>query len=86
MNYYGTRFGCKFGQPHDMVRIGENPQQIWEKCRLCGKSFRWNKGYKGKIKNTEYLKAHVRQFAQPTGATKRVFMKIYEKDKTTISL
>ena len=86
MTYYGTRFGCRFGQPHDMVRLGENPQQIWERCRLCGKTRRWNKGYKGRIKNAEYVVDHVRQFAQRIGATKRVFMKLYEKDKTIIKL
>jgi len=84
MTYYGTRFGCRFGQPHDLQRIGENPQQIWEKCQICGQTFHWNKGYKGRIDNTEYLKAHVRQFAQDFGATKRVYMKLYKPEKTTI--
>lgn len=81
---YGTRFGCRWGMPHDLVQIGENPQQTWEKCRLCNKTFRWNKGYKGRVANAEYLKAHVRQFAQKFGSTKRVFMKLYNPEKTKI--
>ncbi len=84
MTYYGTRFGCRFGWPHNMARLGENPQQIWERCKLCGKTFRWNKGYRGRIKNAEYVVAHVRQFAQRIGATKRVFFKLYEPTKTII--
>jgi len=83
---YGTRFGCKFGQPHDLKRIGENPQQIWERCIICNKTFRWNKGYKGRVENAEYLNAHVRQFAQDFGSTKRVYMKIYKPNKVIINL
>lgn len=83
---YGTRFGCRFGQPHNMMRIGENPQQIWERCLICNKKFRWNKGNGGRVDNPEYLKTHVRQFAQPNGSTKRAFMKLYRPDETVITL
>lgn len=83
---YGTRFGCRWGQPHDLQRLGENQGQIWERCNLCGKTFRWNKGYKGRIENIEYLRAHVRQYAQEFGSTKRVYMKLYSPNKTTIIL
>ena len=83
---YGTRFGCRFGQPHDLVKLGETPHQTWERCSICGKTFKWNKGYKGRIENTAYLKAHVRQFAQDFGSTKRVFMKLYQPEKTIINL
>lgn len=83
---YGTRFGCRFGQPHKIIRIGENPAQIWEKCSICGKTFRWNKGYQGRVNNPEYLKAHVREYAQDFGSTKRVFMKLYKPEKTIIKL
>ena len=86
MIYYGTRFGCRFGHPHNLIKIGENPQQIWEKCTICNKTFHWNKGYKGRVNNAEYLKAHIRQFAQSFGATKRSYMKIYEPDKTIINI
>ena len=83
---YGTRFGCRWGMPHEMKRLGENPAQIWEKCVICGKTFHWNKGHKGRVENPEYLKAHVRQFAQRIGSTKRVFYKLYEPEKTIIKI
>jgi len=83
---YGTRFGCRWGQPHDLERLGENPQQLWERCKICQKTFHWGKGNKGRIENAEYLKAHVRQYAQDFGSTKRVYMKLYNPLKTTILL
>ncbi len=84
---YGTRLcGCRFGQAHDFVRLGETPQQTWEQCKICGIKKKWNKGYRGRIANTEYLKAHVRQFAQDFGSTKRVYMKIYKPEQTIIKL
>lgn len=88
MTYYGTRtdFGCRFGRPHDMVRVHEGPQLIVERCKNCPKRFRWNKGFKGRIANAAYLKAHIASFAQRFGATQRVFMKLYETKKTTITL
>ncbi len=81
---YGTRFGCRWGQPHDLKRLGENPHQIWERCVLCNKNFHWNKGYRGRLENAEYLRAHVRQYAQNFGSTKRVYMKLYNPNKTKI--
>lgn len=86
MTHNRTRFGCRFGMPHDLQRLGELSNQIWERCSLCSKTFRWNKGQKGRVENNEYLKAHVRQFAQPTGATKRVFHKVHRPEMTTIIL
>lgn len=80
------KFGCRYGQPHDLIQIGDNPQQKWDKCKICGKTFRWNKGYKGRINNAEYLKAHIRQFAQSFGATKETYMKLYEPEKTIIHI
>jgi len=83
---YGTRFGCRFGQPHDLVQLGQNQQTLWERCKICNRTFRWGKGYRGRIENAEYLKAHVRQYAQDFGSTKRVYMKIYQPEKVTILL
>lgn len=83
---YGTRFGCRFGQPHDWVKLDESLYQIWEKCKVCNKSKRWTKGYKGRIKNEEYLKDHVRQYAQDFGSTKRVFKKLYKPEEIIIYL
>ena len=80
------RYGCKGGQPHDLMIIHENPQIKLERCVLCNKRFRWNKGYKGRINNQEYLKAHVRQFAQQGGATKQIFNKLYRPENCVIEL
>ena len=81
---YGRELGCKFGQPHDLVMIHETIQVKHEQCKICSKRFRWNKGYKMRIENAEYLKAHVRNFAQRTGPTKRVYHKLYSPEKTKI--
>ncbi len=52
----------------------------------CNVKKRYNKGYKGRVQNTEYLKDHVRNFAQRFGATKRVYNRIYNPDKMKIIL
>ena len=80
------RYGCRYGNPHDLMAIGENPQMKWEVCVRCNKKFRWKKGYKGRVDNVEYLKAHVRQFAQSFGATKRIFNKLYRPENCVINL
>lgn len=83
---YGTRFGCRFGQPHDYASIHETPALKVEVCRICGDRRRWPKGAGGRIASPEYLVAHVRQFAQPNGPTRRVFNKLYRKEKASIHL
>lgn len=79
-------FGCRFGQPHNLKIIHESPRVKWEVCTICNKKFRWNKGYKGRTANNEYLKAHIRNFAQKFGATKRVYHKIYRPEECVINL
>ena len=83
---YGRDLGCRFGMPHDLKIIHETPHAKWEVCQICNKRFRWNKGYKGRINNNEYLKAHIRNFAQKFGATKRVYNKVYHPEKTVITI
>lgn len=84
---YGTRISdCRFGMPHDFIEFYNAKTYKIEKCKLCGIRKRWNKGYKGRINNTEYLFAHVRQFAQPNGSTKRVHAKLYSPEKLIIYL
>jgi len=83
---YGRDLGCRFGQPHDMRVLHENPHVKWEVCQICGMRKRYNKGYKGRINNNEYLKDHVRNFAQKWGATKRIYNKIYQPEKTIIHI
>lgn len=83
---YGRDLGCRFGQPHNMRVLHENPHVKWEVCMICGMRKRYNKGYKGRINNNEYLKDHVRNFAQKWGATKRIYNKIYQPEKTIIHI
>lgn len=83
---YGHDLGCRFGHPHDLKIIHETPQVKWEVCLICNRKFRWNKGHKGRVKNVEYLKSHVRNFCQRFGATKRIYHKIYKPEKTIIIL
>jgi hypothetical protein len=83
---YGTRFGCRFGQPHDFIILRDMPTAKYERCIICGARKRWNKGYKGRIENVEYLKAHVRQYAQAGGPTKRIFMKLYKPERCVITI
>jgi len=79
-------YGCKYGLPHDLKIIYEDESQKCEVCQICNKKFRWNKGYKGRIDNKEYLKAHIRNFAQRFGATKRVYFRIYQPEKLIIKI
>lgn len=83
---YGKNFGCRHGLPHDTKIIHETPSVKHETCIRCNKKFRWNKGYKGRVQNAEYLKAHVRNFAQRMGATKRIYNRLYNPDKLIIKL
>lgn len=84
---YTGDLGCRTrGIPHEMRVIHETPRVKWEVCQLCNKKFRWNKGYKQRLKNAEYLKAHVRNFAQKFGATKRIYNKVYRPEKCVIMI
>ena len=79
--------GCRYrGVPHDLRIIHQNKLATYERCRICQKSFVWNKGYKGRLNNTEYLKAHVRNYCQKFGATRSIYMRTYKKDKCKIIL
>ena len=51
-----NRYGCKFGLPHDLKAIHETPQVKVEICQICNERFKWNKGFKGRVQNIEYLK------------------------------
>ena len=84
---YTGDLGCRYrGIPHDLEILFENKKVKWERCHICNKKMRWNKGARGKIQNALYLKAHVRQFCQKFGLTKRVYMKIYRPESLIIKL
>lgn len=84
---YTADLGCRNrGIPHDLHIIHETVRTKWERCSLCGIRKRYNKGWRGRMKNTEYLRDHVRNFAQPHGPTKRIFRKIYQPETTIITV
>lgn len=83
---YGTRLGCRYGLPHEFKILGENKHAKWEVCIRCNVKKRYVKGYRGRVENTEYLKDHVRNFAQKHGATKRVYMRVYKPEKCIIKI
>lgn len=86
MRYTGD-LGCRYRNiPHDLTIVHDNPHAKWERCRICNKTFRFNKGRKGRIDNVAYLRAHVRSFAQKFGATKAVYHRIYKPEKCKIVL
>lgn len=78
------RYGCKSGLPHDYKPIHETVNYKWEVCHFCGKKVKWNKRAKGRVDNKKYLEAHVRNFAQRWGRTKRVYHQIYKPEKLKI--
>ena len=79
-------YGCKFGLPHDLAPVHETRRAKWEVCRVCTRRFQWLKGRKGRVNNVEYLKAHARNYAQPNGATNRLYKRLYEPEKCVIKL
>ncbi len=81
---YRTRFGCRFGLPHDMKILYQDLGVKWEVCKICSKKFRWKQGYRGRINNVAYLEAHVRNYAQKFGATRRVYYKVNSPEKLKI--
>lgn len=84
---YGYDLGCRFsGYPHDLIFIYENNQYKFELCKICSKKFKWAKSYKGRIQNAEYVKAHVRNFAQSWGATKRIYNTVYKSELSIIKI
>jgi len=61
------------------VLSSTNEEQI-EVCTSCGKKKRY-RFVKGKINNNEYLKDHARDFAQPGGASDKMFRRYYGTPK-----
>lgn len=80
------RYGCKWGQPHDLTVVHDAPKYKVEVCTICNKKFRWNKGNKKRVDNVRYLEAHARNYAQRGGKTHQLFIKLYEPEKARILL
>lgn len=83
---YHMRFGCRWGQPHDFRQVVDTKAYKIERCHICGARKKWNKGYHLRIDNNAYVKAHVRNYAQPGGTTKRVYAKMYTPEKLVIHI
>ncbi len=83
---YGTRFGCRWGMPHDFATIKDTKTYKVERCKICGVRKKYNKGYRMRIDNVAYLRDHVRNYAQENGSTKRVFAKLYKSKKLEIHI
>jgi len=81
---YQLDFGCKGGAPHDPIVLHDLKTVKWEICQICGEKFRWQKAYKGRIDNKEYLRVHIRAFAQRSGPTRRIYNKTYNPGKCRI--
>jgi len=79
-------YGCKHGLPHDLQPVVDGARVKWEVCRICSRKFRWVKFNRGRVHNAAYLKAHARNYAQPGGATNRLYQKIYHPEKCVIKL
>lgn len=79
-------FGCRHGAPHDIHFVLENNKVKVERCHLCNKVFRWNKRANGRTDNVKYLEAHIRNFCQPGGKTRRVFHKLYKPKLCIITI
>ena len=82
-----TDLGCKYrGIPHDLRIIHQDQRVKVEVCAICNKKFRWNKGYRGRVDNAEYLKAHVRAYCQRGGPTKRIYHRVYKPELCVIKI
>jgi hypothetical protein len=79
-------YGCKGGLPHSLRPLKEFNWVKYEYCELCGKKYRWNKRERQRIANKEYLKAHVRNFAQRYGATREIYHRIYKPELCVIRI
>lgn len=63
---------------HAPERIAEHWDAVVEWCRLCKKKLVYLK-CDGKINEAEYYRDHIRDFAQPYGATAKIFYRIHGK-------
>ena len=67
---------------HDYEHIVETNTGIVEVCKICKKRLLTKKDKDGRIDNTAYAKEHIRDFAQPYGATKKIFEQVYGNNKS----
>jgi hypothetical protein len=70
---------------HNYIIISSGSRATVEVCSECKKRLVTKMDKKGRIDNKAYLEEHVRDTAQPTGATAKVFNKYYETKQGTHS-
>ena len=63
----------------DFSLVTDHPDAHVETCRFCGRKAIWNKVH-GRIDNVRYGRAHLRDFLQPFGETRELFIKVYGTD------
>lgn len=66
---------------HDYQRVSENHEGLVEVCKECGKRLITKKDKQGRMDNATYAREHIRDIAQPTGATKHIFDQFYDAPK-----
>lgn len=66
---------------HDYIPVSENADGKVEVCSECKKRLVTKKDSKGRIDNTQYLREHQRDTAQPTGTTSKIFKQYYGDPK-----
>jgi len=66
---------------HDYAVVSTNNNGQVEVCKECKHRLVIKKDKNGRIDNSEYVKTHVRDTAQPSGATARIFNKYYGASK-----
>jgi hypothetical protein len=71
---------CKNKLPHDYKPLYENPAVKVELCAICDDKISFTKDRQGRVDNNKYLDAHIRNFAQPTGRTAKLYYSIYHPE------
>lgn len=61
---------------HDCIQFHSYPDAVIEGCILCNRKLVYYK-HEGKINEAEYYHDHIRDFAQPYGATAKIFYRIH---------
>ncbi|MBI3260506.1 MAG: hypothetical protein HYZ54_13685 [Ignavibacteriae bacterium] len=80
-------YGCKSHWPHDYHPVFEDEKVKVEVCHLCGNHVYFNKGKLGRVDNTAYYNAHIRNFIQPiTQEHKELYHKLYKREECRYEL
>jgi len=66
--------------------IHTDGRHIFERCERCGRRWSWIIGLDDRIDNRRYLTAHVRDFCQPHGRTKKIYLKLYGEPNDNLTM